>query len=290
MSVYQIWIRSFCDGNGDGIGDLYGVYDKLDYISSLGVDAVWFSPIYPSPNADYGYDVADYAVLARWWADAVKGTVGGYRIDGSRSLFVSKRAADKIAANAILVGRKQVYPVAWKDGGGWSSLTVTVAAKGKAKATGVLANGTKVSANGQLLHGDGVDCVVVVSTKKNAPIVFAMWFTADGIVVEGLGDAAIAAKGVSNVPNGATFRTGLLESDYLVAVSGKKWTVATDKDTAMKLTYTAKSGTFKGSFKLGKAKATVNGVVVDGKGYGSAVVKGAAPAEVTVEACNTCTR
>ena len=60
MSFYQIWIRSFCDGNGDGIGDLYGVYDKLEYIRSLGVDAIWFSPIYPSPNADYGYDISDY--------------------------------------------------------------------------------------------------------------------------------------------------------------------------------------------------------------------------------------
>ena len=43
MSLYQIWIRSFSDGNGDGIGDLYGVYDKLDYIASLGVDGIWFS-------------------------------------------------------------------------------------------------------------------------------------------------------------------------------------------------------------------------------------------------------
>ena len=60
MSLYQIWIRSFADGNGDGIGDLYGVYDKLDYIKSLGVDGIWFSPIYPSPNADYGYDISDY--------------------------------------------------------------------------------------------------------------------------------------------------------------------------------------------------------------------------------------
>ena len=60
MSIYQIWVRSFCDGNGDGIGDLYGVYDKLEYIRDLGVDAIWFSPIYPSPNEDYGYDVADY--------------------------------------------------------------------------------------------------------------------------------------------------------------------------------------------------------------------------------------
>lgn len=60
MSVYQIWCRSFCDSNGDGIGDLPGVYSKLDYIQSLGVDGIWFSPIYPSPNCDYGYDISDY--------------------------------------------------------------------------------------------------------------------------------------------------------------------------------------------------------------------------------------
>ena len=60
MSFYQIWVRSFADGNGDGIGDLYGVYDKLEYVKSLGVDGIWFSPIYPSPNADYGYDISDY--------------------------------------------------------------------------------------------------------------------------------------------------------------------------------------------------------------------------------------
>ncbi len=60
MAFYQIWIRSFADGNGDGIGDLYGVYNKLESIRNLGVDGIWFSPIYPSPNADYGYDIADY--------------------------------------------------------------------------------------------------------------------------------------------------------------------------------------------------------------------------------------
>ena len=60
MSFYQIWVRSFADGNGDGIGDLYGVYDKLPYVKSLGVDGIWFSPLYPSPNADYGYDISDY--------------------------------------------------------------------------------------------------------------------------------------------------------------------------------------------------------------------------------------
>ncbi len=60
MVVYQIWPRSFCDGNGDGIGDLWGVLGKLDYIKSLGADAIWFSPLYPSPNADFGYDISDY--------------------------------------------------------------------------------------------------------------------------------------------------------------------------------------------------------------------------------------
>lgn len=60
MAVYQIWPRSFCDGNNDGIGDLKGVLGKLDYIKSIGVDAIWFSPLYVSPQADYGYDIADY--------------------------------------------------------------------------------------------------------------------------------------------------------------------------------------------------------------------------------------
>ena len=60
LVVYQIWPRSFCDSDGDGIGDLKGVYTKLDYLQSLGVNAIWFSPVYPTPNADYGYDIADY--------------------------------------------------------------------------------------------------------------------------------------------------------------------------------------------------------------------------------------
>ncbi len=64
MSVYQIWPRSFCDGNGDGIGDLKGVLSKLDYIKNLGVDAIWFSPLYKSPQKDYGYDIADYRDIA----------------------------------------------------------------------------------------------------------------------------------------------------------------------------------------------------------------------------------
>ncbi len=58
--VYQVYIRSFCDSNGDGQGDFAGLISKLDYIQKLGVDAIWLSPIHPSPNRDWGYDVADY--------------------------------------------------------------------------------------------------------------------------------------------------------------------------------------------------------------------------------------
>ena len=61
---YQIWPRSFKDGNNDGMGDLYGVYEKLDYIKSLGCDGIWFSPLYPSPGIDCGYDISDYYDIA----------------------------------------------------------------------------------------------------------------------------------------------------------------------------------------------------------------------------------
>lgn len=61
--VYQIYPRSFKDANGDGIGDLQGIIEKLDYIKSLGIDVVWLNPIYESPNDDMGYDVSDYRAI-----------------------------------------------------------------------------------------------------------------------------------------------------------------------------------------------------------------------------------
>jgi oligo-1,6-glucosidase len=58
--VYQIYPRSFADSDGDGIGDLPGIASKLDYLSELGVDVLWLSPVYPSPQDDNGYDISDY--------------------------------------------------------------------------------------------------------------------------------------------------------------------------------------------------------------------------------------
>jgi alpha-glucosidase len=71
--VYQIYPRSFMDGNGDGVGDLPGIRSRLDYLAWLGVDAVWLSPIYPSPMADFGYDVADYTGI-----EALFGTMADF--------------------------------------------------------------------------------------------------------------------------------------------------------------------------------------------------------------------
>jgi alpha-glucosidase len=71
--IYEIYPRSFQDSNGDGIGDLNGIVSRLDYLVRLGVDAVWISPIYPSPMADFGYDVADYCGI-----DPVFGTMADF--------------------------------------------------------------------------------------------------------------------------------------------------------------------------------------------------------------------
>ena len=61
--IYQIYPRSFQDSNGDGVGDLAGIRSRLDYLQWLGVKAVWISPIYKSPMADFGYDISDYCSI-----------------------------------------------------------------------------------------------------------------------------------------------------------------------------------------------------------------------------------
>ncbi|WP_024875964.1 glycoside hydrolase family 13 protein [Saccharomonospora piscinae] len=68
-TIYQVYVRSFADANGDGIGDLPGVRSKLDYLADLGVDAVWLTPFYTSPMADGGYDVADYRAVDPLFGD-----------------------------------------------------------------------------------------------------------------------------------------------------------------------------------------------------------------------------
>ena len=61
--IYQIYPRSFMDSNQDGFGDLAGITNRLDYLADLGIEAIWLSPIYPSPDADHGYDISDYQAI-----------------------------------------------------------------------------------------------------------------------------------------------------------------------------------------------------------------------------------
>lgn len=63
--VYQIYPRSFCDSNGDGIGDINGITEKLDYLKELGINVIWISPVYQSPNDDNGYDISDYQAIMK---------------------------------------------------------------------------------------------------------------------------------------------------------------------------------------------------------------------------------
>jgi alpha-glucosidase len=67
--VYQVYVRSFADGDGDGVGDLEGLRRRLDHVADLGVDAIWLCPIYPSPQRDHGYDVADYVDIEPQYGD-----------------------------------------------------------------------------------------------------------------------------------------------------------------------------------------------------------------------------
>jgi len=68
-TVYQVYPRSFNDSDGDGIGDIPGIVEKVDYLDDLGVDAVWLSPVYQSPQADNGYDISDYRAIDDQYGD-----------------------------------------------------------------------------------------------------------------------------------------------------------------------------------------------------------------------------
>lgn len=69
VTCYQIYLPSFCDGNGDGLGDFPGLIARLDYLQDLGIGAVWITPFYPSPLVDNGYDISDYCAVDRRFGD-----------------------------------------------------------------------------------------------------------------------------------------------------------------------------------------------------------------------------
>ncbi len=99
--VYQIYPRSFSDSNGDGIGDLKGIESKLDYISALGVDAIWLSPVHPSPNRDFGYDVADF--------DGIEPSLGTMA-DFERLIAEAHRRGLKVILDEVLSHTSDLHP------------------------------------------------------------------------------------------------------------------------------------------------------------------------------------
>ena len=254
-------------------------------------------------------------------AKGMSGTYGSSSIDGALNVFVSKDAADKAVASAVLGKWKGAVNVAWQGAKGWNGLSVTIANKGKAKVAGTLADGTKVRAKGQLAVGEEWCCVPVVHVKRGVRLAFDVWLpkaassTARPVVI-GLGESIVGKPGT--LKGGAKFNLGAVMGDAKYEVylpdgmtveGGTRWTlpkagkVQLTKDgvvdesklgenpSALKLTNKAKDGSFKGSFKVyadvnGKPKATtakVAGVLVNGVGYGVATIRNVTAVPVTIE-------
>ncbi len=256
-----------------------------------------------------GLTADGHALNVALGADGLDGLLDGKSIDGARNFFAAKDASAKtLAAVAERAWVGAVNVVA--DG---VVLTVSIAKKGKVKITGMV-NGAKVSANSQLLVGEAFCCIPVVITKK-AKLAFNLWLMSDGSVeVAGL-DGALAAK-AGALKTGAKFTLGegdvlpgvfeeYLPNGLAVAANGTKWVVAggakagkpklvkgsseidsekskfTGNMSGLKLSYKAKDGSFKGSFKAyaienGKLKSysvTVIGVMVGDVGYGTATIE-----------------
>jgi alpha-glucosidase len=91
--IYEIYPRSFQDSNGDGLGDLNGITERLDYLKDLGIDAIWIAPIYPSPQVDFGYDISDYENI-----DPQYGTLG----DFDRLIAEGKKRNIRVIMDAVM--------------------------------------------------------------------------------------------------------------------------------------------------------------------------------------------
>ncbi len=251
-------------------------------------------------------------------AEGLRGTFEDYTIDGARDYFSSKDKAEKSAATDLVneLKAKGALALAWEGDGGWNTVSLTIGTKGKTKVVVNLANGTKVSASAQLVIGEEWCVIPVLINKKTAQLSFNVWIhqTTGKIVLVGLDGVESYASGYVGGLTGAAifngeFETlpGLLGDDTYekyfptnmrFTVSGTKWTLPKagkvalkngvvdesklkDNPAALKLSYTAKNGTFKGSFKVytnvnGRLKsysASVTGVIIDGTGYGTATIK-----------------
>ena len=263
-------------------------------------------------------------------AGGVTGTLNGYSVDGAIDASKSKDAATVAVLNAFK-GKSFVMalePEATTGenaamANGVAGLSVVFSMKGKAKVTGTMPDGTKVSVSSQLIVGSEWCCLPVVYSKTGNSLAFLLWFDREGNFDSVSGMTAWKGKGfevkwnedvavskVGNLPStsyfhltdkpieigGAKVISELLPVDVAITPAGTKWNITKAKavkldrygnldygvnPSGLKLTYTAKTGMFKGAFlfytmnsgRLKKNKATVSGIVVDGVGYGTATLK-----------------
>ena len=228
---------------------------------------------------------------------ALSGEYGPYMIDGARNLFSSKDKLESKSANQVIAQYKAPTVVVW-DGG---NASVSIASKGKVKASVMLANGTKANVKSQFLIGEEWCCVPIFVAKK-VELAFAVWFSRNGgqFAVSGIGESAVAGRSGGLQPDAAfhidkndalwsqvseKVLTDYLPDNLPVAQNGKKWVVAkagkvvyvkgtTEVDetklgknpSALKLKYNSKDGSFSGSFKIysasgSKLKATTVNVM-----------------------------
>ena len=257
----------------------------------------------------------------KFGARAMSGKLGNYTVSGTRNLFTSKDKSEVAKANDMLKPWLGVVNAVWAEG----SLSAIIAAKGKVKVSGML-NGKKISSTGQILLGETEHCIPVVIVKPVA-LAFMLHLPSAGGAVEVSGLESCVAGTVGTLAPAARFSIdkdadiwrqlpGSVLVDQLPDVrvsqkaTGAKWelpkagkvayqrgtsevdlTKAGDNPSGLKLTYKAKDGSFKGSFKVysdvnGKLKATsvsVTGVQIGNKGYGVATIKGKGSIPVTVE-------
>lgn len=244
------------------------------------------------------------------------GTWGNEAVEGSFNFFASKKPGDAEKAATASLWTGSPLSIAWQGDSGWNTLSLTFGAKGKVKVAGTLANGTKMNASAQLALTDKWFFIPVAFNKK-ANVAFVLWLYADGKkgILDGLGTDAKVGKtkrglaAGSKVAIDADAISAIIGSSALAAYypngvevtqAGAKWSVAKGGKVAyqkgtsqvdeakaganpsgLKLTYNAKNGMFKGSFKAyapfnGKPKGfsfKVTGVLVGDAAYGTATMK-----------------
>lgn len=243
-------------------------------------------------------------------AGGMTGTWKGLAVDGVVNIFKLKTPAAKAQAWQMLRTCSGTYCVAWPQDGAWAGGSFKVSSGGKVQFSGVkcqgnAATGTKMqtfSASGQLCLGKDGICATIASTRKNVQLVFNVWFAQGALEVEGLAGAKAGVKGplasasamIDNEILAAECKSALTGGGMTVVptlvVRGDKWTIAPEKNIlALKIKFTPKSGSFKGSFKRvlaytnTKKTVTLAGVVVGGVGYGFACGPGLAATPVVIQ-------